>query len=130
MRSHNVFENPPALSHDAVLYALSRAFSGDADAATTQSAAASAIVGTALNDQDLAFIEQCCFEVATRARPGCPLLGLAGLCLGHAARRFGALSDKAIILAEALASRAELDPTDVDSRALDGLDDINHFLQR
>lgn len=44
--------------------------------------------------------------------PGSPLLGLAGLCLGHTARRFGHLSDGALALAESLAARAEADPAD------------------
>ena len=57
------------------------------------------------------------------------LLGLAGLCLGHAARRFGTLSDEGIALAQSLARRAERDPADVDGRALDGLEDIQLFVQ-
>ena len=129
MHSHPVFENPPALPHDTVLDVLSRALSRDT-AESVQAKAASAMVGTALRDDDRAFIEQCCFEVAARAEPGCHLLGLAGLCLGHAARRFGTLSDEAIALAESLACRAERDSADVDGRALDGLDDIQHFIRR
>ncbi|GAA5038175.1 hypothetical protein GCM10023317_93370 [Actinopolymorpha pittospori] len=58
------------------------------------------------------------------------MLGLAGLCLGHTARRFGQLSEAAVALAEALASRAELDPSDVDERALDGFDDIRSYVHR
>ncbi|MET9878267.1 hypothetical protein ABZZ36_27070 [Actinacidiphila glaucinigra] len=57
-------------------------------------------------------------------------MGLAGLCLGHTARRFGQLSDGAVVLAEALAARAELDPSDVDGRALDERDDIRSYLRR
>jgi hypothetical protein len=83
-----------------------------------------------LNDDDRAFIEHCCIEVGTRAAAGSQLLGLAGLCLGHAARRFGQLSDPAVALAKALAARAELDPSDVDGRACDGLDDIRTYLHR
>lgn len=124
-----MFENPPALPHDTVLGILSRALGGDS-AEAVQTAAASAMVGTALKDDDRAFIEQCCFEVAARAEPGCHLLGLAGLCLGHAARRFGRLSDEAIALAESLARRAERDAADVDGRALDGLEDVRQFIQR
>jgi hypothetical protein len=92
--------------------------------------AAVALVGIALNDDDRAFIERCCNEVGTRAAAGSQLLGLAGLCLGHTARRFGQLSQGAVALAEALAIRAELDPSDVDGRALDGLDDIRSYLHR
>jgi hypothetical protein len=129
MHSHHAFENPPALPHDTVLDILSRAVSEDS-AEAVQAKAASAMAGTALKDDDRAFIEQCCFEVAARAEPGCHLLGLAGLCLGHAARRFGTLSDEAIALAESLARRAERDTADVDGRALDGLEDIQRFVQR
>lgn len=57
-------------------------------------------------------------------------MGLAGLCLGHTARRFGQLSDRAVVLAEALAARAELDPSDVDGRALHERDDIRSYLRR
>ncbi|MFJ3662832.1 hypothetical protein ACIPPM_20485 [Streptomyces sp. NPDC090119] len=90
--------------------------------------AAEVLVGTALNDDDVEFVEHWCVRVGTRAVPGSPLLGLAGLCLGHTARRFGRLNDKALALAESLAARAEADPTDVDGRALDGYDDVRSFL--
>jgi hypothetical protein len=91
--------------------------------------AASALVGIALNDDDQEFIESCCLEVGIRAATGNPLLGLAGLCLGHAARRFGRLSDQAIAMVESLAARAEADPSDVDGRALDGRDDVRWYLR-
>ncbi|RMI29324.1 hypothetical protein EBN03_26720 [Nocardia stercoris] len=94
-----------------------------------EDAAAEALVGIALDDDDREFIEYCCLEVGTRAVPGSSLLGLAGLCLGHTARRFGYLSDRAVELAEALAARAGADPSDVDGRALDGLDDIRWYLR-
>lgn len=90
--------------------------------------AAEVLVGTALNDDDADFVESCCVQVGTRAVPGSPLLGLAGLCLGHTARRFGRLSDEALALAESLAARAEAEPTDVDGRAVDGYDDVRSFL--
>ena len=70
-------------------------------------AAADALVGVALQDTDREFIEHCCLAGGARAQPGSPLLGLAGLCLGHVARRFGQLSDEAVRLAEALAARAQ-----------------------
>lgn len=90
--------------------------------------AAGVLVGTALNDDDADFVEFWCVQVGTRAVPGSPLLGLAGLCLGHTARRFGRLSDEALALAESLAARAEAEPTDVDGRAVDGYDDVRSFL--
>ncbi|MFF9691100.1 hypothetical protein [Streptomyces sp. NPDC014623] len=86
--------------------------------------AASVLVGTALNDDDAGFIEHWCMEVGTRVVLGSPLLGLAGLCLGHTARRFGQLGGEAL----ALAVRAEADPSDLDGRALDGYDDVRSFL--
>lgn len=89
---------------------------------------AGVLVGTALNDDDVGFVEHWCVQVGTRAVSGSPLLGLAGLCLGHIARRFGCLSDEARGLAESLAARAEADPSDVDGRALDGYDDVRSFL--
>ncbi|MFB7032405.1 hypothetical protein ACFCXG_37755, partial [Streptomyces sp. NPDC056295] len=90
--------------------------------------AAEVLVGTALNDDDAEFVERWCVQVGMRAVPGSPLLGLAGLCLGHTARRFGRLSDDTLALAESLAVRAEADPTDVDGRAVDGYDDVRSFL--
>ncbi|MGY5060709.1 hypothetical protein ACWDFR_42740 [Streptomyces sp. 900105755] len=124
MHSHLSFENPPALPHEAVVEALERAlYDGLAEGE-----AASVLVGTALNDNDAEFVEHWCMEVGTRAIPGSPLLGLAGLCLGHTARRFGRLSDEALALAKSLAARAEADPSDVDGRALDGYDDVRSFL--
>ncbi len=90
--------------------------------------AASVLVGSALYDDDREFVEHWCMEVGTRAVPGSPLLGLAGLCLGHTARRFGRLSDEAVALAVSLAARSEADPSDVDGRAQDGYDDVRHFL--
>ena len=112
------------MPHDIVLDILSRALAGDEDQ-NTQFEAASALVGIALKDDDRAFIERCCLEVGARAEPGSHLLGLAGLCLGHSARRFGTLSGEAIALADSLAARAKRSTTDVDGRALDGLEDIN-----
>lgn len=95
---------------------------------SAESEAAGVLVGTALNDGDAEFVEHWCVQVGTRAVSGSPLLGLAGLCLGHAARRFGRLSDAALVLAQSLATRAEADPTDVDGRAVDGYDDVRSFL--
>ncbi|WP_285103992.1 hypothetical protein [Promicromonospora sp. MEB111] len=124
MHVHRSFYNPPALPHDEVVETLEwalgdRAYEGEA---------ANALVGSALNDNDREFVEHWCMQVGTRAVPGSPLLGLAGLCLGHTARRFGHLSDEAVALVHSLAARAEADPVDVDSRALNGLDDVKDYL--
>ncbi|MEV0952337.1 hypothetical protein [Promicromonospora sp. NPDC050249] len=124
MHPHTSFGNPPALSHDVVAETLERAIGDRAH----EPEAAETLVGTALNDDDQAFVEHWCVQVGTRAVSGSPLLGLAGLCLGHTARRFGHLGDGAVALAHSLAARAEADPADVDGRALDGLDDVRSFL--
>ncbi|MBF9072269.1 hypothetical protein [Streptacidiphilus fuscans] len=124
MHSPLSFENPPALTHGVVVETLERALrdrSHEAEAATV-------LVGSALNDNDRDFVEHWCVQVGTRAVPGSPLLGLAGLCLGHTARRLGRLSDEALALLESLAVRTEADPSDVDGRALDGYDDARTFL--
>jgi hypothetical protein len=123
MHSHLRFKNPPALPHEVVVETLERALRDRSQ----EGEAASALVGSALNDDDREFVEHWCVQVGTRAVPGSPLLGLAGLCLGHTARRFGRLSDEALALAKSLATRAEADPADVDGRALDGYDDIRSF---
>ncbi|MEU0360531.1 hypothetical protein [Streptomyces cyaneofuscatus] len=124
MHSHLSFENPPALPHAVVVETLERALRDR----SAEGEAAGVLVGTALNDDDADFVEFWCVQVGRRAVPGSPLLGLAGLCLGHTARRFGRLSDEALALAESLAARAEAEPTDVDGRAVDGYDDVRDFL--
>ena len=120
------FKDPPPLPHGVVVEVLNGALSDRSQ----EAAAADALVGAALYDADREFVENCCLTVGTRAVAGSPLLGLAGLCLGHVARRFGCLGDQASALAEALAVRAAADPSDVDGRALDGMDDIHDFLDR
>ena len=112
------------MPHEAVIEALESALRDR----STEGEAASVLVGTALNDDDQAFIEHWCIEIGTRAVPGSPLLGLAALCLGHTARRFGHLSDEALTLVKSLAARAEADRLDVDGRAVDGYDDVRSFL--
>jgi hypothetical protein len=90
--------------------------------------AARVLGGSSLNDEDREFVEHWCVQVGTRAASRSPLLGLAALCLGHTARRFGCLSAEALALVESLAARAKADPKDVDGRALDGFDDARSFL--
>jgi hypothetical protein len=118
------FENPAVQRHAAVAETLERALRDR----SAEHEAARALVGTALNDDDREFVEHWCIQVGTRAAPGSPLLGLAGLCLGHTARRFAFLSEEAFALARSLAERAEANPSDVDGRALDGYDDVRSFL--
>ncbi|WP_280424281.1 hypothetical protein [Nocardia carnea] len=118
------FENPPAEPHEVVVETLERAVRDS----TAAGEAANVLVGIALNDDDVEFVEHWCVQIGTRAAPGSPLLGLAGLCLGHTARRFGRLGEEAVALAKSLAARAEADPSDVDGRAVDGYDDVRSFL--
>ncbi|MFE3459084.1 hypothetical protein ACFXKD_16195 [Nocardiopsis aegyptia] len=120
------YENPALLPRSEVLATLERALAEP----SWELRAASALVGAALNEDDREFVERCCALVAARAESGNQLLGLAGLCLGHTARRFRVLSGTSVALAESLAARAEADPSDVDGRALDGLDDIRGALGR
>ncbi|MFE9686562.1 hypothetical protein [Streptomyces sp. NPDC006285] len=124
MHSRLRFENPSALAHEVVGETLERALRDR----SAEGEAAEVLVGTALNDDNAEFVEHWCVQVGMRAVSGSPLLGLAGLCLGHTTRRFGRLSDDALALAESLAVRAEADPRDVDSRAIDGYDDVRSFL--
>ncbi|MFJ1788252.1 hypothetical protein ACIOML_28585 [Streptomyces anulatus] len=124
MHSHPRFENPPALSHEVVVETLEGALRDRSH----EGEAAGVLVGSALNDDDREFVEHWCAQVGTRAVSGSPLLGLADLCLGHTARRFGYLSAEARALVESLAARAEADPKDVDGRGLDGFDDARSFL--
>ncbi|MGC0423506.1 hypothetical protein [Embleya sp. AB8] len=124
MHSRLSFENPPALPHEVVVETLERALRDRSH----EGEAADALVGIALSDDDREFVEQWCLEVGTRAVSGSALLGPGGLCLGHIARRFGHLGDDALAPAKSLAVRAEMDPVDVDGRALDGYDDVRSFL--
>jgi hypothetical protein len=124
VHSHWSFEKPPALPHEVVVETLKRAMRDR----SAEGEAAGVLVGTALDSDDAGFVEHWCVQVGTRAVSGSPWLGLAGLCLGHIARRFGHLSYEARALAESLATRAEADPSHVDGRALDGWDDARSFL--
>ncbi|THV41650.1 hypothetical protein FAB82_10400 [Glycomyces buryatensis] len=97
---------------------------------TQETPAIEALVGVALTGTDRAFIERCCLKAGSSTSSGAKLLGIAGLCLGHTARRFGRLSPEAIRLARSLAARARLDPSDVSTNAIDGHDDITWILRR
>jgi len=120
-----VTASPPSPGRAAVLDLIRAALADP----TQEPAAADALVGIALYDDDQVFAERCCIEVGSQAASGSQMLGLAGLCLGHVARRFRHVSDDARALAESLAARATADPSDVDTRAIDGLDDLHQFTQ-
>ncbi|NAS25365.1 hypothetical protein GT755_27230 [Herbidospora sp. NEAU-GS84] len=98
--------------------------------ATLTGEAADTLVGLALHDEDQAFVESWCIRLGRGLTPGSPLLGLAALCVGHLARRFGQVSDEAALLVVDLANRSKADPADVDARAQDGMDDVVFFTGR
>jgi hypothetical protein len=123
---HQIFHNPPAPDHATALTVLAAALSD----ATIIGEAANVLVGLALYDNDRDFVEARCVALGRQLAPGSPLLGLAGLCIGHLARRFGYVGDGAAVLVVELARRAEADPSDVDGRAINGLDDTRQFSGR
>ncbi|MBB6347873.1 hypothetical protein FHU36_004418 [Nonomuraea muscovyensis] len=92
MHPHPRFQNLPAIPHEVVVETLERALRDRSQ----EGEAANVLVGIALYDNDQAFVEHWCMEVGTRAMAGSRLLGLAGLCLGHTARRFRYLRDEAL----------------------------------
>lgn len=89
--------------------------------------AADWLVSIALNCDDREYVEGHCIRLAKELPPGHPMLGLAGLCLGHTARRFRRLSTAARTTASGLGTRCRANPDDVDTRALNGLEDIDHY---
>ena len=106
-----VFDNPEPLDHE----------SAEAVFATNDGVAISrALVGAALGDPDGDWIEIQCLRLAQH--PDVAVRGLAGLCLGHVARRFGQVSQEAWRVVRELCA----DPT-VDNRPCDGLDDMRQF---
>jgi hypothetical protein len=125
-QEHHLFDNPPGRGHDAASTVLEAALHNVA----LEGEAADVLVGMALHDEDQAFVEGWCIRLGRRLPSGSPLLGLAGLCLGHLARRFGRVSDEAAMLVVDLANRSKTDPADVDARAQDGLDDVALFTGR
>jgi hypothetical protein len=124
--AHRRFQNPPALPRDTVAEAIDRAVIDRRD----ESAAIEALVSIALAGTDRAFIEHCCLKVGNNPDVSAWLRGISALCLGHTARRFGRLSPEAIQLADALAARAQCDPSDVATNAVDGLGDVTWHLRR
>jgi hypothetical protein len=121
-----LFDNPSAWGHDAASTVLESALHNGA----LERKAADVLVGLALHDEDQAFVEGWCIKLGRQLAPGSPLLGLAGLCIGHLARRFGRVSEEAAMLVVDLANRSKTDPTDVDARAQDGIDDVALFTGR
>ena len=81
---------------------------------------AETLVSVALNDPDAEWIEATCWRMAEHADPS--VRGLAGLFLGHVARRFGALRAHSWEVVRGFCA----DPA-VDNRPCDGLDDMRQY---
>jgi hypothetical protein len=81
---------------------------------------ADVLVALSLHDHDGAWIEEVCWRMADHPDPS--VRGIAGLCLGHVARRFGVVHERSWELVRLLCD----DPT-VDNRPCDALDDMMTF---
>jgi hypothetical protein len=98
------YEDPPNPDHDEANRVLLAALEGR----ETDPDANSVLVGLALYEDDLEFVEHWCVRVAREA-PDRWLRGLASLCIGsHLARRFRAVSPEAAALVQQLATDEEM----------------------
>jgi hypothetical protein len=88
------------------------------------------LVSLALRCDEREYVEAWCIRLARGLPSGHHMLGLSALCVGHLARRFGCLSEEARTLVEELAGRCRRDSTDVDGRAIDGLEDVELSVPR
>jgi hypothetical protein len=86
-------------------------------------AVSQALVAIALHDPDREWVEGECLRLASNNDPG--VRGTAGLCLGHLARRFGAVLDESWETARRLCD----DPA-VDNRPCDAVEDMRMFANR
>jgi hypothetical protein len=114
------FENPPALPHDESEGILSRALSQR----PAPRDAVNALVGMALGDDDAGFVERWCMRIADEAVDPA-LKGLAALCIGHVARRFGEVTLEAATTVVRLFADAEV--MAANPQPLDALDDLDNF---
>lgn len=105
------FEDPEPVDRERAVAALD----GD-DPAEIQRI----IVGLALNDPDGEWIEELCWRAAEHDDPA--VRSMAGLCLGHVARRFGRVRRSSWVVVRGLCD----DPA-TDGRPLDGLADMRQF---
>jgi hypothetical protein len=110
------YEEPPHLTHEEAEPILTVGLS-----ATETGEASSVLIGLALFDDDLSFVEGWCVRLGQQAHDAA-LRGSAALAAGHLACRFGRLSSEARAMVEEVA----LDP-DVDGRKYDALDDVRRF---
>lgn len=81
---------------------------------------ADVLVALAFHDDDAAWIEAVCWRMADHADPS--VRGIAGLCLGHVARRFGVVHERSWEV-----TRVLCDDRRVDNRPCDALDDMITF---
>ena len=100
MSDELIFENPEPIGREQALAILG---GNDSDRI------ADTLVALALHDPEGEWLEEVCWRMARHPDPS--VRGLAGLCLGHVARRFGALRPHSWEVARALCA----DPT-VDDR--------------
>jgi hypothetical protein len=94
---------------------------------TPDRGANSILIGLALNDDEYEFVEGWCVTLAEGA-PDRWLRGLACLCLGHLARRFGFVGDHAEALERAMAEDSAV--VVANGPVLDARDDLDVFLRR
>jgi hypothetical protein len=108
------YEDPQPLPHDEAEAVFA---SGD------DTAICNALVGAALHDEDAAWVESWCLRLG--GSHSADVRGLAATCLGHVARRFGAIRPESLELLRNLRD----DPA-VGGRADDALDDVRTFTNR
>ncbi len=113
------YEEPPHLSHDEATSVLQHALT-ELDGSN----ASVVIIGLALFDEDLRFVEGWCTTLGLHARDPW-LRGSAALSAGHLARRFGALAPETKEMVYAVAA-----DENVDGRKHDAVDDMEHSLGR
>ena len=106
-----IFNNPEPIERGEAMAILG---GNDSDAI------ADTLVALALHDPGGEWIEELCWRMAEHPDPS--VRGLAGLCLGHVARRFGVVRPLSWEVVRALC-----DDPDVDNRPCAGLDDMRMF---
>src|SRR5947208_3037334 len=111
------YEEPPHLDHSEASAVLSEALGGSAGGLPPSSV----LVGLALNDEDRAFVERWCVRIGHSA-PDLALRGVAALCVGHLARRFGEVSGEAADLVRTLAADEAV--RKANPHVLDAVDDL------
>ncbi len=131
MHPRTRFENPPALPHEVVAEALERTLSDpshEGDAADYLGRVLPSRKRIARRQSGVPRALVHCRSGRERRRTA-RCSGWLACASGACCSTLRASRDVAVELAESLATRADEDPTDVDGRALDGLDDIRSFLR-